>query len=1214
MARTFNRPPVQVNTPSGNDVKNYFFNHYNWKGLTDNKNVLAVDQETFSDCKNVYIDSEGLLRSRPSLKVKTVKYTNAGEEYTLSNIVNIWTFGDVVVYKSTSNGKYYLTFVNKNVNDHIQVELKYTDDNGDEQVYKEIRPILADNKIFIFAEHDFNYYDIKENIYASAKDFIYVPTTTVVSGDTTKQLESPNVLTKSYATKYLYSKTTDINFNNLVGKNVTVEIDGTTYTINFAYNNEIAFVGRYTGLSKYNFADDKIFGRYGEGTPLVQVSERESMLICSYNYVIDEDSKKPTIKWTIYHTIDGISFNRVPVKDGIIGMPKISRDGFYAFIFRDDGPWVYSLLDTTGDLAGTKKYNAWTNLLQTISESTYDDWVSAGFHLNSTNTSGTTFNQTTQVNGYFRDDTVFAFTYADNLAYSSGDPTYRNFYCVYGNGSGIYRKQIFYTIAGTSYSYTPKTSASTTKLTFTVTNTGVGAINYTATSNNITDKTFSYTRNDGPSITATATLTNLVVTQKHTATTSSIIEPTWGDMTLKGHLTITDSKGNTIVNKDISFTKTKYAPIGGTSTNITAYNSHTFSDLYFTYKIESKADGSDTIAGITYYKYYQNIVITAKSISGSTSDTGVKLPTSFGNKAYFANTDNYMPNLYVNMQQGKLSVAIDFMVQLKDCASYAPYYRAIYHIERDGSGETAEMLDYHIYGSRTNVRTPIRDTCITYGGRYTFVRFVRDNDKQSIYVYTIQLSETSNLVANATKVTNPIFTENYTTAEDFYNQSLILSDPQTYLLTNKYLFDFVDYTDTSAEYTPIKLLFNCLPVGHFYSGNKFDCIYLATENALYVSNTEQVIGVTETTKGETNFILPEVDALLENYYLGKGNELYVSKLVNSETGEFKWYFPEVSKQTFDNSITNLQPISNTEVAVFFENEIWYSLFDTETVIAGEQDVYRYYKSKLQVGCKKGSDVLTTFDGKYTIFASSRGLVAMSYQDFIASTEQSLTYLSDTIYGVFINYITEPKSTNQIKLFKFGYWIVIYKQDSKSGFIFDTRNNSWWPVTGVDDSVKFVTVDDSVKLLSSGKIYELNKLDTNYFDYTGKERKKIEWFVKSQKLHLSALNNYKHVSNITFVSVHDSNILQNTEYNINELDFKLQVNCYRKKVNGNINEPDDFVNVNYKVETIRTFVQRLNYSKVNEFQYQLSSDEENAIEIPLSLNSITIKYKIGGQVR
>lgn len=59
---------------------------------------------------------------------------------------------------------------------------------------------------------------------------------------------------------------------------------------------------------------------------------------------------------------------------------------------------------------------------------------------------------------------------------------------------------------------------------------------------------------------------------------------------------------------------------------------------------------------------------------------------------------------------------------------------------------------------------------------------------------------------------------------------------------------------------------------------------------------------------------------------------------------------------------------------------------------------------------------------------------MSYQDFIASTEQSLTYLSDNIYDMFINYITEKNSLNQIKLYKFGYWIVIYKRDSKDGFV------------------------------------------------------------------------------------------------------------------------------------------------------------------------------------
>ena len=74
-----------------------------------------------------------------------------------------------------------------------------------------------------------------------------------------------------------------------------------------------------------------------------------------------------------------------------------------------------------------------------------------------------------------------------------------------------------------------------------------------------------------------------------------------------------------------------------------------------------------------------------------------------------------------------------------------------------------------------------------------------------------------------------------------------------------------------------------------------------------------------------------------------------------------------------------------------------------------------------------------------------------------------------------------------------------------------------------------------------------------------------------------------------------------------------VNNYRKKLDGYIGD-DDYTFVNYNVEAARTYVLRLNYSKVNEFEYLLSSDEENAISIPLSLNSITIKYKIGSQVR
>ena len=134
---------------------------------------------------------------------------------------------------------------------------------------------------------------------------------------------------------------------------------------------------------------------------------------------------------------DGITFDKLPDISGVLGAPKLSRDGIYCFVFKSDGPYVYSVLKE----GGTKKYNSWTNLLKSINESEYTE---LNLNLNQTNATGSYFNQTTVVNGYFRDDKVFAFTYGDNLTSESGDPRYYNLHCVYSRGNGhIYRKDIF---------------------------------------------------------------------------------------------------------------------------------------------------------------------------------------------------------------------------------------------------------------------------------------------------------------------------------------------------------------------------------------------------------------------------------------------------------------------------------------------------------------------------------------------------------------------------------------------------------------------------------------------------------------------------------------------------------------------------------------------------------------------------------------------------
>lgn len=1214
MIKTFNRTPISVNTPNDKNIKNYFFNHYNWKGMCDDKNILAVDQETFSDCKNVYVDSEGLLRSRPSLKIKTVTYANAGNEYTLSDILDVWTFNDVTVYLSTSDKKYYLTFVNKNVTDNIQRELKYTDSDGKSHSYSKVIPILADNKIFIFSEHDFNYYDIEKNIYATAIDFIYIPTTSVVSGNKTTELDSPNVLTKSYITKYLYDKSTNINFADLVGKEITVEVDGVSYKIKFEYNNELVFVERYSGLGENNFSTtDNILGKNTENIPLVQASERESTLVCSYERVLDNKGNISAVNWTIYHTLDGITFTLLPPKSKILGMPKISRDGFYAFVFCEDGPWVYSLLDTDGNITGTKNYAVWTNLLKAINETKYNEWINEGFNLNKHNSVDVYFNQTVSVNGYFRDDRAFAFTYGDGLVNTNGEPRYKNFYCVYCYGSDFYKKVIFNSTIDTPYTYTPRVSS--TKLAISVdteTNGTSGTPYYNIIkSNNLTDVQFVYVNENGAT-TYTAYLTDLNLGL-------SLVSPAYppgngtscsGKSILLGNYKIADNDGNVIDSGPI------YNEIN-VSLDVMSKQGYVqnFTTSYFSFNVDVSITGDATVPQNSH-------IYVIPGTPGSSSGSGSYITISAGNisgtdvisgnllKGKPAATAQSMPNLYVAFKEQHMYIAVDFTASIPNNVSY-DNYRGIYRVERDNTGEIDPGIIYsEVYpGSVPVVRPPLRDGLIISNGRYMFTTLEKEGEKEVVYVHTIKYDNNEFVYNHITKV----FSEEYVSDLNFLNKTFVFGDPIPYLLTKNQLFTYDDYTSGAVGYNPINLLFTCFPIAYFYGGNVFDSMYIATTNALYISNADKVIELAETTVGETNFILPEVYALLENYYIGIGNKLYISKSI-TDNGKFKWYFPEISVQPFDNSITNLQPISNSEVAIFFENEIWHSTFDAETVIDGKQGVYRYYKSKLQAGCKKGSDVLVTYDGKYTIFASNRGLVAMSYQDFIASTEQSLTYLSDNIYDMFINYITEKNSLNQIKLYKFGYWIIIYKRDSKDGFVFDTRNNSWWPLSSFDKPTKFVTIDNKVEMLSAGNMYDLNKSDADYYDYDGEFVNKVSWFVKSQKLHLSALNNYKHIINMTFVSVHDSNILQNSEYNIDGLDFKLQVNCYRKKVDGNINSLDDYVTVNYRVDTIRTYVQRLNYSKINEFQYQLSSDEENAMDIPLSLNSITIKYKVGGQVR
>lgn len=457
-------------------------------------------------------------------------------------------------------------------------------------------------------------------------------------------------------------------------------------------------------------------------------------------------------------------------------------------------------------------------------------------------------------------------------------------------------------------------------------------------------------------------------------------------------------------------------------------------------------------------------------------------------------------------------------------------------------------------------------------------------ERQWIYITTFT-EGTSN-------ITNFVRTQSFYIDEKFQNFVNIIGT------TDEFLVSFTTnlYYCTAAKQTKI------LSVST-YSLNVLNAMYIK-DNTIYSQDDVNSLEILDEHKG--TIAIPTINdvAELNNYYISSENTLYISSTGAYDEDNELWYFPKINTQKFDFDISNLHPISSIEVAIFLEESIYYVSYDSDA------KGYRYYKSRIELGCRKEADIVTTYDNKYTIFTTKRGLVAMSYQDFVSSTEQALTYLSDNIFEHFNNW-----NTTAVKLQLYKFWIICYRitgANTNKAFVYDLRNSSWWPVSfKVDTVTQFVEMPDKLRIVKD-YFYDLDTSDYEYYDILGKD-KNIDWYIKSQKLHFNAINYYKHIVNITLFAVSD---------NQTDIVMNLKVRNYRKTADygknlSNSKRIED--GLTYKVDMTRTFVKRLNYYKLNEFEYTLTNYSEETNNkildlVPLSLTSISIKYLITGQVR
>lgn len=436
--------------------------------------------------------------------------------------------------------------------------------------------------------------------------------------------------------------------------------------------------------------------------------------------------------------------------------------------------------------------------------------------------------------------------------------------------------------------------------------------------------------------------------------------------------------------------------------------------------------------------------------------------------------------------------------------------------------------------------------------------------------------------------------------------------------TDKYLIDiYNDKTYNVPAYTDKNgLEFNLFDI---VIGTNSDTIYYIAHYAPPKQNTQSYCllstnlgtstAVFEYTKTDNTLetILNKVPTFSysgSELFLVFDNEIKITKNIK-DGSDTLFNLPKLNNQSFANTIKAVINISTAELAIFFENGITIC-----SKVSDEVHGYRYdySKTRLTLGTKFGDSVINTADGASTLYATPRGLAIMNYQAYMATTDQTLQFISDKIYDIWNKFYL---SSENITLLQHGDYIFVYNTTNKY-LMLDMRNTSWWKFE-IPYNIKKLLTDQIDLRVIADKLYKFKKIDNNtdkieddYIDnrYRDPEDETINWRFMSQRLHFGLPNHYKNMKQIVFHMVQSTGHLST---------FATQIKLYRNSVNYKDMEviPFDF---NFYVDEFRTFVKRFNYWKINMLQYGIANDSKTAIPARLVLNGIGVKYEIGDEVR
>ena len=104
--RTYNRNPMNAGMDyyEKQALRDKYFNINEFKGINTNKNYVGIDQQTFADANNMYVNQDNELSTRPPVRSISVPGLISSYE-----VFHIWKYSNNLFYHIKDSTKYYIT-------------------------------------------------------------------------------------------------------------------------------------------------------------------------------------------------------------------------------------------------------------------------------------------------------------------------------------------------------------------------------------------------------------------------------------------------------------------------------------------------------------------------------------------------------------------------------------------------------------------------------------------------------------------------------------------------------------------------------------------------------------------------------------------------------------------------------------------------------------------------------------------------------------------------------------------------------------------------------------------------------------------------------------------------------------------------------------------------------------------------------------------------